>query len=69
MKRNTTVGDQKHFGSIDLSYGFGLRSSYILDDKKLSFGPYHMKKKPNIKKHENNDKLLVSVSEGLNEEV
>ena len=69
MKRNTTVGDQKHFGSIGLSYGFGLRSLYRLDDNKLSFGPYHMKKKPNIKKHENNDKLLVSVSEGLNEEV
>lgn len=66
MKRNTTVGDQKHFGS---SYGFGLRSWYRLDDNKLSFGSYHMKKKPNIKKHENNDKLLVSVSEGINEEV
>jgi hypothetical protein len=45
MKRNKTVGDQKHFGSIGLSYGFGLRSSYRLDENKLSFGPYHMKKK------------------------
>ena len=46
MERNKTVGDQNHFGSIGLSYGFGLRSSYRLDDNKLSFGPYHMKNKP-----------------------